>query len=362
MGTRVRIGMIGAGHIAGAQVRIWQQEAVVTAICSRQRPKAERLARDSGIPRVYDTAEELVRSSEVDAVSIATPHHLHHPFAMMALEAGKHVFCEKPLALNVIQARDMYAAAKRMNLKTGIQAGIRVGFPPLIHLQRLITEGAAGVVRYFEGVWGFDWAVYPDYPMSWRFKADESGAGALGDLGVYMIDAARWLAGEIASVSADMATFITQRPVITGTYDFAETRRMHRERTLPPATGWADVENDDACNLLIRFEHGAQGYIRSSRLYRHNVIRIEGSAGGFQWDMNSGQLLRRAAGEMGFTEEPVPQMPPESTVTRFLQNVTTGSDEPPTFLDGLRAQEVIEAAAIAAREQRWVNLSEIRRS
>jgi predicted dehydrogenase len=357
IGHPIRIGMVGAGHIARSHARAWQQEAALAAICSRQRRKAEALARAFDIPVVCDTPGDLIARPDVDAVSIATPHHLHYAIAMQAMAAGKHVFCEKPLALNMQQARAMWACAQKTGVRTGMQSGIRTAFPGLRHLHRLIHEGRLGPVQYFEGVWGFDWAHRPDYPMGWRFKRQEAGTGALGDLGVYMIDAARWLIGEITSVCADFATHIRRRPVIPDRYDFAEVRRMHREGALPEAEGMATVENEDACTLMLRFAGGAQGYIRASRLHRNNTIKVEGAQAGYAWTLSTGQLMRRLPGEEAYTAVSLPDdLPAESMVTRFLDNIRYGTDHPPTFLDGLRAQEIIDAAIRSNAQRRWVRV------
>ncbi|MBM3263924.1 MAG: Gfo/Idh/MocA family oxidoreductase [candidate division Zixibacteria bacterium] len=353
------MGLIGAGHIARMHAAVWQQEAQVTAVCSRQRDKAERIAAEFGIPQIFDTADELIHSSSIDAICIATPHHLHHPLAMSALNAGKHVFCEKPLAIDLSQAREMCDLARQTGLKTGIQTAIRTGFPPLIHLKNLLQDDALGPVRYFEGVWGFDWARRADYPMGWRFRTAEGGTGALGDLGVYMIDAALWLAGKIDRVCADLTTHIARRPQLSERYDFSESRRLHRQGMLPPPVGWADVENDDACTLLLHFRGGGQGMIRATRLSQRNTICIETADADFAWDRQDETLQRRNAGEDCYIPEPVPDFPKTSIATSFLRNIETDENAPPTFFDGLRIQEVMEAAVVSAKERRWVEIQEV---
>ncbi|MCY3771959.1 MAG: Gfo/Idh/MocA family oxidoreductase [Gemmatimonadetes bacterium] len=270
----VRIGMIGAGHIAYSHAEAWRQEATLTAVASRRIERARALAERYDVPHVCRDANELLNRGDIDAVGIATPHHLHHPIAMAALKAGKSVFCEKPLALNGTQAREMCAAAETGCVKTGVQSGIRL-FPALRLLSHLLREGKAGKIHTFDAHWSFDWARDPRFPLTWRFKRAEAGTGALGDLGVYMIDAARWLVGEIAQVNAELAVYVTQRPLLTAEDHFGELRRMHSDGVLeiPDRTGV--VENDDVCQLLLRFENGARGSIRASRLHQEHSIRVD---------------------------------------------------------------------------------------
>ncbi|MYA76022.1 MAG: Gfo/Idh/MocA family oxidoreductase, partial [Gemmatimonadetes bacterium] len=118
MNDIVRIGMIGAGHIAHAHVEAWRKEATLTAVSSRRIESALSLAEQYDIPHVCGDANELLDRDDIDAVGIAMTHHLHHPIALAALAAGKSVFCEKPLALDGSQAREMCAAAKAGPLKT----------------------------------------------------------------------------------------------------------------------------------------------------------------------------------------------------------------------------------------------------
>ena len=351
-----RVGIIGAGHIAQSHAQLWQGEADVVAVCSRQYHKAVSLANEYGIPVVCTDAEALIQRDDIDIVCITTPHHLHHPFAVQAVNAGKHVFCEKPLALNVTEARDMWETSHNAGVKTGIQFSERFHWPSLIRLREMIQEGVLGEIQYFEGAWAFDWARSPDHPMSWRFQRDKAGTGALGDLGAYMIDAARWLIGEIASVSGHLVTYIKQRPLIPDLYDFAEIRQMQRENDLPKSTKIGDVENDDVCTVMVLFENGAHGIIRASRMQRFNTIRVEGSLGVCTWDLQNRILMHRSHRQEHYTEVPVQSgTTSPSMYTQFLANIRDDTDLPPTFYDGLKVQEVIDAVVKSAEDKRWVN-------
>ena len=205
--------MVGAGHIARSHAKCWQKEAIITAVCSRQQSSAMQLATEFNIPVVCADLTDLLRRDDVEAVGITTPYHLHFPVAIAAMQAEKHVFCEKPIALLVDEAKQMVQMAERSQVKTGIQAGLRQ-FKSLRHLRQLITKGTLGRIYNFHGVWSFDWAIDPLFPYTRRFNKAEAGTGALGDLGVYLIDAAIWLLGGITSVCADLKTIIPLRPIV----------------------------------------------------------------------------------------------------------------------------------------------------
>ena len=356
MKNSVRIGMIGAGHIAFSHAEAWRKEATLTAVCSRRPESARKLAALFDIPHVCRDADELLSRGDIDAVGITTPHHLHHPVAMAAVAAGKSVFCEKPLALDGTQAREMWAAADRSDVKTGVQSGIRL-FPALRSLYRILREGKAGKIHAFDAHWSFDWARPPDFPLTWRFKQAEAGTGALGDLGVYMIDTARWLVGEISQVNAELAQFVTHRPLLTAGEHFGELRRMHRAGTLEISRQTGRVENDDVCQLLLRFESGARGSIRASRLHQETSLRVDCERSSYFWQMDGDGRLMERSSEAPYSPVEIPESPGDDTiVTTFLNNIRRDEDEAPTFRDGLAAQLVIDGAVRSHETGRWVDV------
>lgn len=352
----VRIGMIGAGHIAHSHAEAWRREATLTAVASRRIESARSLAERHDIPHVCRDANELLDRDDIDAVGIATPHHLHYPIALAALVAGKSVFCEKPLALNGSQAREMWSGARRREVKTGMQSSIRL-FPALRLLSHLLREGQAGKIHTFDAHWSFDWARDPRFPLTWRFKRTEAGTGALGDLGVYMIDAARWLVGEIRQVNAEMATYIPWRPVLTSGGHFGELRRLHREDKLEISKETGPVENDDVCQVLLRFENGARGSIRASRLHQEHSMRVDCERTSFRWQMTGDRRLTERSTKAEYRPVEMPEPPGDGTITTtFLQNIRRDEDEPPTFRDGLAVQLVIDAAVKSHETGGWIDV------
>lgn len=359
MRDSVRIGLVGAGHIAHSHAEAWRNEATLIAVASRRIERARALADRYDIPHVCRDMNEILNRGDIDAVGITTPHHLHHPIALAALAAGKSVFCEKPLALDGSQAREMCAAAEAGRAKTGVQSGVRL-FPALRLLSHLLREGQAGEIHTFDAHWSFDWARDPDFPLTWRFKRTEAGTGALGDLGVYMIDAARWLVGEIAQVNAELAVYIPRRPLLTSGGHFGELRRLHRAGELDMSRETGQVENDDVCQLLLRFKNGARGSIRASRLHQEHSIRVDCERTSFLWQMaGDRRLMERSSEEEYIPVESHEPCVDESIVTSFLNNIRRDEDEPPTFRDGLAAQLVIDAAVESNDAGRWVDVEHL---
>jgi predicted dehydrogenase len=274
---------------------------------------------------------------------------------MAAIEAGKHVFCEKPLAMDAQQAREMWSSAQRAGVKTGIQFGHRVA-PAAVRMRKLIQDGTIGDIQYIEGSTCYDLGSDPGFPLVWRFSKEIAGAGALGDLGVYAIDAARWLVGEFAAVSGQMRTWIVERPLIPDGHTLHQVIDMYKGGVLDPDADMGQVDNDDECLFLASFASGAQGYFKSSRLYGGEWgIKVYGSRGMLAWEGD--KLLSKQHGEETFSVVDVQAPDPAPTiVTQFVANILEGTNQPPTFYDGLQAQEVMDTVIRSAEQGRWVSL------
>jgi predicted dehydrogenase len=232
--------------------------------------------------------------------------------------------------------------------------------------KRLIDDGRIGAVRHYRGTYLQDWIVDPNFPMTWRFDRERAGSGALGDIAAHSIDLARFLVGEIAEVTGDLKTFITERP------DPASPLRS------------APVTVDDAANALVRFENGAIGTIEATRLApgrkNYNRFEINGSLGSVAFNlerMNELEVYFEAdpPAERGFrtiqvTEPAHPYIkawwPPGHiigyehtfvhTVFDLLEGIADGTSPAPTFLDGVRNQRVLDAIERSAATRRWVSL------
>ena len=346
-------------------------EVLADATADLARAGAESL----GYRRWTTDWREAVGDPDVDIVDIVTPNFLHKEIAMEAIAAGKHVYCEKPLALTAADARDMYEAAEAAGVKT------LVGFnylrnPAIAEARRLISGGELGEIWTFRGRFVLDACSDPDVPFTWRFERKLSGSGALGDLGAHMISLALTLVGPIASVASQSRTFITTRPEPTGVFGYGSGANLSAPRR--------EVENDDATTFLIDFASGASGHIEASRVATgrtwHQSIEVVGSKGALQFVQQDIHTLR-----LYLTGDPVDRKgyrevelgPKHGDYGAFLPfaGVPLGvhelktievhewlnaiaEDRPPDgdFKDGWHVSEVLEKVEQSATERRWVDV------
>lgn len=371
----LRIGLVGYGKMGRAHSQAYATAArffdhdtvpVFTALCGRDRSKAEAMAAKFGWQNVETRWRALVERDDVDLVDVCAPSREHEEISVAAARNGKHVFCEKPLALTAAGAREMLKEVERRNVKHMITFNYR--FVPAVRLARsLIEEGRLGEIYHFRGSFYQDWLANPESLMTWRLRKDEAGSGALGDLGAHVVDLARYLLGEIEEVSGTLHTFVDRRRNEAGE--------------------WEDVTVDDAFEALMSFESGASGVIEASRLATGhkctNRFEINGSEGSLQFDFQQMNELRYydAGGDpavKGFRTitATVPKVHPyaahwwgpghvigfEETfvhqIDELLSAFEKDRDPNPSFYDGLRCQEVLEAIERSAREKRWIVVTE----
>ena len=373
--SALRIGLIGYGKMGRAHSQAYATAArffdhdtvpVFTAVCGRSRSKAEEMASKFGWQDVETDWRALLERDDVDLVDICTPSREHEEIAVAAARSGKHVFCEKPLALTASGVREMLDEVERHGVKHMVTFNYR--FIPAIRLARsLIEEGRLGDIYHFRGSFYQDWLADPESPMTWRLRKDEAGSGALGDLGAHVVDLARYLLGEIDEVSATLHTFVDRRRNEAGK--------------------WEDVTVDDAFESLVRFESGTSGVIEASRFATGhkctNRFEINGSKGSLQFDFQQMNKLRYYSTDedpavRGFRTitATVPKVHPyaahwwgpghgigfEETFVHQVDELLSAFDEDrdpdPSFYDGLRCQEVLEALERSAREKCWIEVTE----
>jgi predicted dehydrogenase len=354
----LRVAVIGAGGIARLRhiPAFKRAEALglaeLVALCDAVGASAETAARDFGVADWSTDFRQVVARPDVDVVSVATPNVFHEEISIAALEAGKHVMCEKPLAMDYPGALRMAEAARRSGRRTAVNFRYR-WVPAAKMLFDLVRAGEVGSIyhiymNYLNGA-----RANPEAPMRWRLSRAQAGSGVLGDLGSHMIDFAHVLAGPVRRVSAHLRTFTTERPLEDG--------------------GRATVDVDDACTLIVEFASGAQGVISASgcALGRGNHQRVElyGTAGSAiyeieRWD-RGGDHLRVCLGASqarltAFADVPVPLEHAESSpldpFVDFVRAIRADRDAWVTFEDAVRVQEVLAAAERSAREGRWVAL------
>ncbi len=368
------VAMVGYAFMGAAHSQAWRTAPAffdlplrprLAAICGRDADAAGAVADRFGWESVETDWRRLLDRDDVDVIDVCTPGDTHAEIAVAALEAGKHVLCEKPLANTVEEAEKMTAAATAA-AERGVQA--MVGFtyrraPAVAYAQRLVAEGRLGTVRHVRGQYLQDWLVDEDAPMSWRLDKSKAGSGALGDIGAHVIDMAQFVTGSaIASVSGVIETFVTSRPVageratLGGTGDGGER---------------APVTVDDAAAFTARFADGALGVFEATRFAtgRKNALRLEvnGSRGSLAFDFEDMNVLELhdatlPAAEGGFrrilvTEADHPYVaawwPPghglgyehgfTHQVVDLVNAIAEGNAPSPSFADGLAVQRVLAA-------------------
>ncbi len=356
---------MGKAHAnAYRQVRAFFAPEVLpklTMACGTEPKTTRDFAFRFGFARYTTNWEEAVAAEDVDLVDICAPHDLHFPLAEAAAKHGKAVFCEKPLARNLEEAKAMLKAVAEAGVPHMICFNYRF-FPAIQLAKKLISEGALGEIRQFHALYLQDWGLAPGLPLTWRFQKERAGSGALGDTAVHIVDLARFLVGEIAEVTGMLTTFIPERP-------------------LPDGSGMGKVTVDDTAAFLARFQSGATGVFETSRvaLGRKNFMHIEinGSRGSIFWNAEDPNWLWlyslddppaiRGFRKIMVTEEVHPYaqnwwptghiLGYEHTfvhaVLEFCEALGEGRNPTPDFLDGVKAQAVLEAVAASGRSQRW---------
>jgi len=337
----------------------------LVAIYGRTEEAVKTAAMRYGYKKYYTKWEDLVKDPEVEIVDNGLPNALHHDPCILAAEEGKHILCEKPLAVNAKEAEEMYKAAEKAGIKHMV--GFNYRFVPAIVLtKKLIDEGYLGKIYHFRAVYLQEWIMDPNFPLIWKLRKDISGFGALGDLGSHILDLARFLVGEIESVCGMLKTFITERPLPED----------------PNKKG--KVEVDDASVALLKFANGAIGSAEATRFAagRKNYQRIEihGSEGSLVFNLerlneleiysNKDPEDRRGFKTILVTETVHPYIDKwwphghiigwEHTfiheVYHFFKAIV--NDEPiepwgATFYDGLRVNQIMDAIARSAKTGRW---------
>jgi len=370
MASPLHIALIGHRFMGRAHNHALQQSALLseTGLCPVKRTLCgveDDLAETAGQwgwERWTHDWHAAVADPEVDLVDIATPGNTHAEIAVAAARAGKHVLCEKPMALNAGDAAAMLEAASDAGVTHCVNFNYR-RLPAVALAQQLIRAGEIGTIYYFRATYWQDWPLAPDSPWVWRMDRGVAGAGSMADKGSHLVDLARFLAGEFAEVAATSEIFVRERP---------------------SAAGPRPVTTDDAAAFLARFRNGAIGLFGTSRMsagHKNSLgFEINGSKGSIVFDLerlNELQLYSASDPSVaqGFrtilaTQPEHPYMkswwPPghaigwEHTFVHQYYDIFTaiagGGSMSPSFADGLRAQQVLDAVESAAREKRWVEV------
>ncbi len=384
----LRVAMIGHAFMGNAHSQAWRTaphffalpaQPEMAVVVGRDAGRAAEAAARLGWAESATDWREVVARDDIDVVDICTPGDTHAEIAIAALEAGKHVLCEKPLANTVAEAEAMTAAADQARAR-GVRA--MVGFTyrrvPAIGLAReLVAEGRIGDIRHVRAQYLQDWIADPEAPLSWRLDKERAGSGALGDIGAHVVDLTQFITGSrITELTGRLETFVKERPYAESHAGLAGTASTER----------GPVTVDDAASFLATFAGGAMGVFEATRFAtgRKNSIRIEvnGSLGSLAFDFEDMNVLEyfdardddQVAGfrriiateavhpyvaawwppghglgyEHGFTHQ----------VVDLVTAIADGTDPSPSFADGLNVQRVLDAVETSSDTRTWQEIQQ----
>lgn len=384
------IGMVGAGFMskahsiayAGMPIFFWPAPALpVKKTLVDTNPQAAREGRERfGFQNWSTDWHDIVDDPEIQVVDICTPNNTHAEIAIAAARAGKHILCEKPLALTAEEAGAMYRAARDSGVTTMVAFNYRR--TPAVQLaKRYIQEGALGRILDFRGTYLQDWSADPDSPLSWRFQKDICGSGALGDIGTHVVDILRYLVGDFDEVNARTATYIPERPVQSGAADSLGNSKGSSDSPKGP------VDVDDQCCFMVKCKNGAFGTIEATRNAwgRNNFITFEihGTLGSVYFNYERRDELQVCFASDGGDRRgfrtvytgpahpygeglwPIPALGIGYTETKiiecydFFKAIEGGVQPDPSFRDGYAVELISDAVLRSARSGLWVKVPQV---
>jgi predicted dehydrogenase len=378
--SEIGAAVIGSGFIGTVHIQALRRIGVtVHGLLGSTPERGEQRAADLGVARGYESLDELLDDDGVEIVHVTSPNHLHAPQVRQIVAAGRHVVCEKPLALTSTESGELVRLVEGRPLVNAVNFNIRF-YPVNQHLHELIGDGAIGDVRLVTGHYLQDWLLR-DSDWNWRLEPAQGGAmRAVGDIGSHWLDLTAFLTGRrIVSVMADMATFVPVRrkpagPVETFASDDASD-------TTP-----VEMHTEDAATMLLRFDNGARGALAISQISpgRKNSLRyeIDGSTAAAAWDSEipdqlwlghrerANELFLRDPALMGGAGRAAAALPGghvegfADTFSALFRAIyaDVGAGRPaerpvyPTFADGHDEMLVGDAVAESARRGHWVDV------
>ena len=385
MTRRSEIGaaVIGSGFIGTVHVEALRRIGVhVTGVLGSTADRSAESAAALDVPRGYATLDDLLADPAVQIVHVTSPNELHHPQVKAILGAGRHVICEKPLAMTSAESGDLVAAAAASGLVTAVNFNLRF-YPLNQHVSALVRGGGVGDVRLVTGRYFQDWLLF-DTDWNWRLEKARGGAlRAVGDIGSHWLDLTTFLTGlRVEALLADLTTFIPVRRKPAGSVlTFATDRAAE---TLP-----VEIDTEDVALILLRFAGGARGSVAVSQLSagRKNslVYEIDGSTSAVSWDSETpeqlwighrdepNELLLRNPALMNQAGRDAARLPGGhvegfadtfgAAFTAVYGDVLAGrpSAAPSyaTFADGHEEMRLGDAVLKSARTGRWVTIKEV---
>ena len=379
---KLRTAIVGAGFMGGAHVEALRRNGVeITGILGLDLQESSSAAKKLGLPHAYTSYAEVCQDPAVDVVHLCTPNYLHHAQAREALLAGKHVLCEKPLAMSATEGMDLVKLAHEQRLAGAVNYNLRY-YPMCQEARARLRAGEIGNVRILHGAYCQDW-LFLETDWNWRLQPELGGAlRVVADIGTHWMDMAAWLSGlKIKAVMADFATFIPvrQRPL-------QQVETFASKLSQPAASESVEIHTEDYAAILFQFEGGARGSVTLSQISagrkNHFWWEVGGSKGSMKWeqerpnelwlgyrDRENGLVLkdpslmqsatRQYASYPGGHAEGYPDTH-KQLFREFYAYIAAGNfDAPrlfPTFEDGWRELVLCEAVQRSAVEQRWFEI------
>ena len=376
----IRAAVIGTGFIGTVHVEELRRIGVqVAGVLGSTPERGAARAAALGVGRAYPSLEAILGDPSVDVVHVTSPNHLHVPQARAILAAGKHVVCEKPLAMTAGESVGLVEDAARSGLVNAVNFNIRF-YPLHQHVREFVAGGGLGDVRFVTGHYFQDWLLL-DTDWNWRLEPDKGGSlRAVGDIGSHWIDLLQFLTSrQIVAVMADLATFVGLRQEPQGPVETFSTERSADTVARP-------MQTEDVASILFRFDNGARGAVSVSQISagRKNSLQweIDGSTDAAAWDSETPDhlwlghrdrpneiLLRNPAlmGPAGRAASALPAGHIEGFGDTFgalfraiYKDIVAGrpADRPPyaTFADGHDEMLVNDAIAESAAAGRWVDV------
>ncbi|MDR1304541.1 MAG: Gfo/Idh/MocA family oxidoreductase [Verrucomicrobiales bacterium] len=346
----VKLAIIGAGGMANQHARKFKEikNCTVVAAADVDFAKAKKFAADHGLPQAYASADELLDRAEVDAVAVVVPDKFHAAVAIQCLKAGKHVLCEKPLAMNYAEAQKMVraaAAARRVNM---VNLSYR-DWPVIQAVAKLARRGGVGEVRHVEASYAQGWlngGAWREPGLLWRLSSRHGSQGVLGDLGVHIVDFATYPVGPVRRVFSRLKAFPKARGNRVGEYV---------------------LDANDSAFLNVEFANGALGSIYTSRWCGGHAnrlyLKICGTKATVEIDSEVATdtyRIRRVKKHETWPKDPwvTVQCPPTpNNYQRFIKSIVSGGpQEQPDFKRGAEVQKVLDACFAADKSQRSVGV------
>jgi predicted dehydrogenase len=377
----LNVGMIGYKFMGKAHSNAYRQVSrffpeleivpVMKALCGRDENGVKKAAETFGWEGYETDWRKLIARPDIDIIDIGAPGNMHAEIAIAAAQAGKHVFCEKPLGNTSKEAKRMLDAVEKAGVKHLIFFNYRAN-PAVSFAKQLIDEGMIGKIYHWRALFLQDWIVDPSFPLVWRLQKETAGSGSHGDLLAHCLDTARYLVGEITEVSGLLETFIKQRPELAESDD-----RLGGKAS----DVMGEVTVDDASLALARFENGALGTFEATRFAlgrkNHNRFEINGSKGSLVFnaerpneldiyteDTHAGthgfRTVTVTAGQDRYTGHYWPaahNIGYEHTFTNLLFDAFTaigkGENPTPNFRDGYLNNVLLDTIAKSAETKKW---------